>query len=71
MTASILVLALLAVVAVTLWSLHRSGHRVFGLHQFRPAAPLAGILTDGRDFDRELSDLRSMSDARSEIQFSR
>lgn len=63
MTASIVVLALLISIALVL---HRRHHR-FHLRQFRPAAPLGGILPGDRDHERMLAELRAMRGSVSDV----
>jgi hypothetical protein len=70
MTASIVVLALLITVALVLHRRH-----AFRLRQFRPAAPLGGILSSDRDYDRDydrdhermVAELRAMRGSLSDV----
>jgi hypothetical protein len=66
MALSILVLALLALVVAVSVRGHRRGTRRFELHQFRPAAPFAGVLVD-RDVERIAADLRAHPDATADV----
>jgi hypothetical protein len=67
MTASIVVLVLLALVVALLVQSHRSGRRRFGLHQFRAAAPFAGVLPADRDSERLVAELRAMPGSRADL----
>lgn len=67
MTAWILLLSLLALVVALSVRAHRSGRRRFGLHQFRPAAPFAGVLPADRDAERLVADLRALPDATADL----
>ncbi|MHA6795382.1 hypothetical protein ACVGVM_17985 [Pseudonocardia bannensis] len=70
MTASILVLTLIAVLAFIAVRAHRSGRRRFRPEQFRPAAPFAGLLPTDRDRERQVAELRALHDARADVHLS-
>jgi hypothetical protein len=63
MTASVLVLILIVVLALGSARAHRDGRRRFRLEQFRPAAPFAGILPADRDRERLIAEVRAHPDA--------
>ena len=55
-------LLVLSTAAGLLWRLHRRGGFRFRLEQFRPAAPLAGLLPSDREAQRQYCDLRAVYD---------
>jgi len=62
MTPLIVALIVILALAALLRLVHRRGVARFRLEQFRPAAPLAGMLPGDRDAQRQYSDLRAMYD---------
>ncbi len=62
MTPLIVALVVILTLAALLRLVHRRGVARFRLEQFRPAAPLAGVLPGDRDAQRQYSDLRAMYD---------
>ncbi|MDQ2722772.1 MAG: hypothetical protein M3Y19_05635 [Actinomycetota bacterium] len=62
MTPLVVAFVVILTLAALLRLAHRRGVAHFRLEQFRPAAPLAGVLPRDRDAQRQYSDLRAMYD---------